>query len=911
MQVIWCIKNEESFEINPDWLEMKKNRSGIYDTMLDAIGHFKVEMITPDELQKYIDENLSPVKKLVDDSERVKYIRELNEFNKVYRRYEESREKDGNMDFDDMVTKAIKLLDDHKAIRDEYADMYKCILVDEFQDNNYAQMQLVNRLAGHMNITAVGDDDQCIMRFQGAYSGIFTEFKEKYNSGSMAITRNYRSTENIVIVASKILDHIDDRIKKELRSEEEIGEPIKVVVTKTGRGQVEFIVKKIRELVGTKLRRMDGSESPITYRDFAILSKRRIDGQEFTRTLRSFGIPATLVGEINILASKSILDLLAFLRIADSPDTAGGDLFALLKDRGISEAGLSILANEAHRRSRRDKHSRQDYFFEILKEYDHFDIKQKKEIGEFVDQVTAIAGLKATNRVDEIVYDIMMKETGLYRRTIDSDEARRIRDRRLLDEFYGLAQEYTEIFPAGNLGDFMEAITDIGHINISVEEAAAEDSVNVLTMHKSKGKEFPFVFITDLADKRFPGSWRDIKFNIPDELLKGQKVGDLKEKYEDDERRLFYVAMTRAMNELFLLYPQRYEGNAKERKPSKFLEELDYKNNPAIEIVNFENIESEEMRTDDRRQEIKIELQKEASHAISEMNLNKAIYRIVELAMVKHFEDKNAGEFDYRRILDVSINDIDLDRKLQQEPRPLVNKDKLYLSASSINAYMDCPLRFKFQKILRVPIKSKGSLSLGSLIHSVVEAMAKDGMKDRNHGLKLIEDGITRSIFPGSTDRATMSDRAKNMLDAYLEREENNPNSLEGVEIEFRIKVGDIPLRGTIDRLERTPDGQLEVVDFKSGSTVKSKNKAVTDPQLNIYAEAVRSKYDQLPAKATLFYLEKNKSVQYDITEESVKEVMKNIKDIANNILQEKFEATPSSSACMFCSYRGICDKKV
>src|SRR3989304_6569923 len=153
--------------------------------------------------------------------------------------------------------------------------------------------------------------------------------------------------------------------------------------------------------------------------------------------------------------------------------------------------------------------------------------------------------------------------------------------------------------------------------------------------------------------------------------------------------------------------------------------------------------------------------------------------------------------------------------------------------------------------------------------------------------------------------------RAEQMVDTYLTWEEKTPNALVETELPFEIKIGDITFTGRIDRLEKNPDGKYEIIDFKSGSSVKSKNKAREDPQLNIYAKAAEKIKGELPAKASLFYVEKDKMVEYDVTQESVEEVMKTIEEMTKNILAEKFEPTPSVSTCMFCSYQSICDAKI
>jgi len=175
---------------------------------------------------------------------------------------------------------------------------------------------------------------------------------------------------------------------------------------------------------------------------------------------------------------------------------------------------------------------------------------------------------------------------------------------------------------------------------------------------------------------------------------------------------------------------------------------------------------------------------------------------------------------------------------------------------------------------------------------------------------KLKEKWIFRS-YQNQTDENKAMTRADKMIDAYLKWEDSTENTLVETELPFEVKIGEITFTGRIDRLEKNPKGKFEIVDFKSGSFVKSKNKAKTDPQLNIYAKAVEKIKGELPVKASLFYVEKDKMVKYPVTAESLQEALEPIEAMTKEILKENFVPTPSTQACMFCSYQSICDAKI
>ena len=224
-QMVWCIRNTDKFNFDSNHLELGNNQVRIYSAILESVSNFKEEMITPDQVQEYIEKNLKRLES--EDSEdseiqkNLKFFNRLNEFNKVYRAYEEYRKEKELIDFDDMITKAIELLLKDSVILSNYQEKFQYILVDEFQDNNFSQLELVKLLGKNGNITAVGDDDQCIMRFQGAYFGIFKDFESAYPCEKIELSKNYRSTKNIVRLANQLLEPIENRVQKSLFSEEE------------------------------------------------------------------------------------------------------------------------------------------------------------------------------------------------------------------------------------------------------------------------------------------------------------------------------------------------------------------------------------------------------------------------------------------------------------------------------------------------------------------------------------------------------------------------------------------------------------------------------------------------------------------------------------------------------------------
>jgi len=911
-QLVWGLRNLDNFGFEN--IEVVNNQVSIIDALIEAISNFKEEMITPDQFQKYIDDKL---KQNISDEER-DYLLKHYDLNKVYKRYQEFEKEKAVIDFDDMVTKTVYMFQNKPLVLSEYQKKYKYILVDEFQDNNYAQFQIVKLLSKDGNVTVVGDNDQSVFKFQGAYIGIFEDFRKHFtNVTEIELNQNYRSTKNIVKVASSLLEVDTNRRKKLLYSEEEDGEKTKVVVCTDESGEVEYIVKTIRELIGKPIIRRDDAPSPLRYRDFAILSRRKVEGEKFAKALKSYGIPTTFIGESNIFSSAVIMDMLSYLKIVNSPTDTGIELFRLMKNHGISEQNIAIINEDARKKTHSVEDSNRDFVLDSMRQFNELPITQKAELKEIVEQIDQIIKLESTMIVSDLVYEIMISISGLYKKALQSDTPQNTKNRLLLDKLLEVARDYQILNINGTLTDFIDHLSILGKFDIELEEdVVIEDTVHVMTMHKSKGKEYPVVFVTDLAEDRFPSNYKERKFHVPKDLLKGIKREiDEKGLHIEEERRLFYVAMTRAKNLLYITYPKRYQNNKNDKNPSQFLQEINYDKNPLIDLVTFQGSSKIQLQSQDVVERIKLELQDEAVRSINQMQLQSAIYRIIELARIKHYQKNGKSkEFNPQDVLKVDFADINLDIPLGEEPRPGIKKEDLILSPSSISTYSDCPLKFKYQKILRVPTPSSSTLDLGTTIHKVVEDLAKLREKGitptEEVAMNILSENRMFRSYQNKTEYKRSTDRIKTMVNTYLEWERKSPNEVVAKEVDFQIEVDGVQFIGRIDRVEKNPQGEFEVIDFKSGNVRKSRNTIKTDPQMNIYALGVKQLYGKLPKKASLFYLE-HRTVTYDITEEQVDEALKPIKQMIKLILDEKFEPTPSIQACMFCDYQSVCDAKV
>lgn len=912
--LVWALKNIDSFGLEN--IEVGNNAVGVIEAIIDGISTFKDERVSAEELAEYLHKKLGQDVKLVSDIEELDYLQKLADLQRVYARHQEYLRKSGLIDFDDMIALTIDLFNKKPNVLKKYHSQFKHVLVDEFQDNNYAQLELVRILAPSENITVVGDDDQSIYRFQGAYVANFQHFRKLYGDKVTDITlkQNYRSTKNIVNLAGHLLKNVPNRIPKELFSDNEDGNKVFVTRCSNDMAEVEFVVNKIKEFLGKNIVRRDGTQKPLSYRDFAVLSRRRFDGKKFAQALNAYGILATFVGEANIFNSSTGRDLISYLDVANDPTKAGIAIFRILKNSGISDQNIAKINHEARNRKWKSK-TGSDFVYDVLMDMQIPELDQLDELFDISGLLQKLTKLQHQKTVSEAVFDVMMSITDLYKNATQDDSLENRKKQAILKELYHLSLEFESQSKNGTLGEFIDYIRLLGEFDVALEEnAELQDAVQVSTIHQSKGKEYPVVFVVDVAQNRLPLRYKAKKFFVPNDLAKGlTKSEDEKALSLQEERRLLYVAMTRAQNELFIMFPIKYAQNVRQTKPSVFLEDIEFEKNPFVEVVDYKGTAQETLLQEQNKIDIiRQDMQAKATKFVNQMHLESAIARIVDLAKIAYFEkNKTLDGFDTNELFTVESND-DVESLLVGEKIPLVNKEKLRLSATSYDTYMKCPLQFKFSHILQVPTPEKTYFNLGTAVHSVLEQLSileKDGTTTtENMALEILEKNWNSNAYTSKKKEQEDLDNAKKMIQFYLGWAKDNKNKMIDVEKKFQLEIEGVTVAGKIDRIEQTPSGEFCIVDFKTGNTTKSANAIKEDTQLNLYALAVQKMYEKLPEKTSLFYLKKEKMLDNIIKTDNIEAVKTKLSGITKAILSEDFEARPEKGACFNCQFRSICD---
>ena len=909
--LVWALKNIDSFEL--EHIEITNNAVEVIEAIIDGISTFKDELINPEELREYLDKKLAKQKNLVGEVEELDYLHKLEDLHRVYVNYRDHLRSQRFIDFDDMVVLSIQLFRKKPIALASYQNRFRYVLVDEFQDNNFAQFELVKLLTSNGNVTVVGDDDQSIYRFQGAYDAIFDHFRQTYpNHTEILLPKNYRSPTSVVKLSSQLLEIVPGRNPKKLEAVKEGKQKVIVARCNHDMAEVEYVIDQIREILETK----NGIKSPYSFKDIAILSRKRVDGKKFAQALNSHGIPATFVGEAQIFSSSVGRDLLAYLQIASDPAHAGIAINRILKIWGINEQDIAKINHNADTRTRKID-SDEDLVFEVMTDLNVNGLTQIAELKEISTMLHAISNLKKDFTVSETVFEIMMRATDLYKNVIRTDSLEDRGKQTILKEIYKIVQQFEIQNPEGSMSDFIEYLRLLGKFDVEMEEGKElVDSIQVSTIHQSKGKEFPFVFVVDVAQRKIPLSYDKKTFYVPDDLSNGLKRNiDGKEMHVREERRLLYVAMTRAIDQLYLVFPQKYAKNKNPNKPSPFLEELDYENNPMITVFPYDSSTQESLVQEQNRFDVvKKELQEFAIKSVDQMHLKTAIARIVDLARAEYYKKNKSYEgFDTRDLFDVAPNKL-LESQLADEKILLINKNELTLSASRFGTYIKCPLQFKYEYILKIPTPTKTYFDMGSAVHAVAEQLTilqKNGTTySKKEALEILEKSWSSNAYLKKSKQKESQDKksATEMVDTLLEWLDKNPNKVKDVEKEFYIEICGVKVSGRMDRVEVTPDGEYEIVDFKSGRVYLTKNTIKEDPQMNLYALGVKKVYGKLPQKASLFYIKDDKKVEYNITSDNVNNVIGTLEQITERILKEDFTPTPSKDTCFRCDFKDICD---
>jgi DNA helicase II / ATP-dependent DNA helicase PcrA len=822
--------------------------------------------------------------------------RRQGELARAYATYQDLLAKNGFIDFGDQVALALRLVRESAAARTAIAARYRYVLVDEFQDTNRAQAELVGLLAEpHRNVTVVGDDDQAIYAFRGAAVDNILDFETRYRGArTVVLRRNYRSLAPILDASYRLVRFNDpDRLEvrtgivKRLRPvrQDPVAPPVRLEAFATGSEESDWIAADIA-------RRLGEGSSP---RDHAVLVRANGHADPILRALNVAGIPWRFSGSSGLYARPEVRLLMAFLRTVADPDSSV-DLYALAASEAYGMAGedLTAIVNTARRRNRSvrevmDELDRQPGILRVA-------AATREAVHRLLGDLARYAAMANERPAGEVLY-AFLRDSGLLARlaaatTVGGDEGlgnvARFFD--IVRSQSGLLADDRAVFVARHLQTLIDAGDDPATADLDPDA----DAVAVLTVHKAKGLEFPVVYLPGLVAGRFPGNGRGEALALPAGLGRGEPPTP--ERALAEERRLFYVAMTRARNELILSHAADY-GGARARRISPFVLE-------ALDLPSASGDPTVGVRT------------------------ASAVERLAAFAVVDSPAPAARGPI--------------------EEP--------LSLSFYQVDDYLTCPRKYQYAHVLRVPLAPNHALVYGAALHKAVQlfhqrqarghvmseaeldevldsAWSNEGFVSREHEEARLASGRAalrrfreEQLQPGAVIPTYVERDFSFMLDGDRVR-----GRWDRVDVEV-IGDGDAPPGGASPGAGQGSDGatpsadvvsptlgimgreRVTVTDYKSSDVrdpVLARQRARESLQLQIYAMGYEAMTGRLPDAVALHFLDSGLVGKVPVDPKRLAKARQKIATAAAGIRRRDYTATPDQLACTWCAFRDICPSSV
>ncbi len=834
------------------------------------------ELIEPEDFEKFLAEqenNLAPVP-TTDSAARLKAAEQMERRREIARTFRISHrllEEANCVSLGSLINEVLRVFDREPEFLAEYQQKFRYLLVDEFQDTNLAQIRLLSRIVvPPNNVTVVGDDDQAIYRFRGASYGSFQLFGDLYpDHRTIFLVENYRSTMRILRVAeSAIAQNGEARYpdKKALVATLDDGEKVFLVEAPDFHSEAFWISDEVERLhrQGRPLGEMAVLYRSHSYRDLLVkeLSRRKIPFS---------------IRKLSILSATILRDLSAYLEAILRPHSNISLIRLLMIPRWRLPEDL---AWDLRKRAMKNRRS---LYAEILEE-------EKTLLKTDLDR-TGWADLKALlKQFSERARRLPV--TALVEALLDRLEVRLLPDypdHRYLTAFMEFLAAWEEKSETRRLGEFLEYLDYFRQAGGTIEAPASADPSHVLqlmSVHGAKGLEFPVVFLLGVARGRFPHRAQKSRIEFPDELIRGAlPPGDF---HLQEETRLFYVGLTRAQRQLYVCSTIK-----RGKKPSVFIENLT--SNGLLAGKDLERIEV----------------------APVEPGAVRGVGGNGEPSAAPALGGTDPEGWLTGRLIEARRNSPyfypDLAGWVRADPpKPL--PEKLLLSASAVETYKACPLKFKMGHYLKVPTGPHPALTFGTVMHSSIRKyfekrgeMREDESPSWDWLRQTYESGWRKAGFQDAYQEEAYKKAGHKQLRAFWERHRDADTRPLGLERRFKLELGDIILEGRIDQINLLGRNEhdVELLDYKTGSPRDQKD-AERSLQLSLYALAARREMKLNPQRLTFYNLTTNEAVSAVRTEKSLEIALSTLQETAEEIRRGNFEPRPGF-ICKYCDFHALC----
>ena len=864
--VIFFRNHLNQFKIN--YFYSTGNPVGFIDNVLAHFSRLKDENISPREYQAYAE---ALVKKARTDEGREEADK-THELSQMYGQYQDLKLKNNYLDFSDIIYYLVKLLKNRKSILKELSGRFQYALVDEFQDTNIVQYDLIKLLfppAKNTQLTLIGDDNQSIYKFRGASVSNIINFREDYKAAKIfVLNQNYRSYQEILDSAYRLIKFNDpDTLEARLKINKQLiaskgrdnAEP-ELLHGVDGDEEAELIVDKIKDLSHKHQYRLN---------DFAVLVRANEHAKPILQALERHNLPYQFLGPALLYFKNEVRDLIALLKfLNDSQDSASLYRVLSIPIFRVGKQQLVYLLSFGKRISRSLIE-----VLELLQEhYGGINSSELERVRPFIPYLKAADRdnfLKIINLLIELLQK-SAKESALqilytfldksgYLKLLTKIESERDEERlsnvtRFFNRLKKMNGDYGEVTVREAL-DNINLSLELGDTPRAEDMSFEKDNaVNILTAHSAKGLEFPVVFLANLVVDRFPTRLRSEKLPIPEALIKERlPEGNY---HLQEERRLFYVAVTRARDRLFYTFADIYSGGKRQRKVSPFV----------YEAVGKEKV-AELFAQDQPRQK--------------------------QLSIFNVLKTENTTKPKGKRSLALEK-----------------------ASYTQIETYERCGKQYEYRYLIRVPEPESSALSFGSSVHRALELFYKDLKDKKKVKLGTLLDHFRKNFIPLGYLNKRLQERSfeagLKILEGYFNRYFDPKTQVYAVEKNFLLKLKSVKklykIGGKIDRIDKI-DNHYEIIDYKTGKKPKD-SQLKKSLQLGIYALAAMDKnlLNLKPEQITLtfHYLDKGEEFSVKASDRDLEKVKEQVIEALDKMASGDF--TPNVGMhCDWCPFRIIC----
>jgi DNA helicase II / ATP-dependent DNA helicase PcrA len=848
-------------------------------SLIRAIQDLKREAVNPKEFKNILSKEENQLQSIKDTLSKSKYQDQLKNLNKnkelltVYRHYQKILKTRGRYDFEDMINLVVEAFRSDDNLLKTYQERLHYFLVDEFQDTNSAQNRVVNLLASYWgdqaNVFVVGDSNQSIYRFQGASMENTLSFQKSYPQATIiTLEKNYRSTQTILDSSYALIQKNNFKLKSKLVSQSKSTDyPLNIIHLPSEALETYYLANQVKALI----------KKGIDPQEIAVIYRHNADAFPLADMFSKLALPIDIEGGGDILTDPTINQLLNLLKVIHSTkdNLEDLDLFTLFHYPFFNFDPLDIL------KISRLATQKQTSIINLIQS-SHFksmDLKNHDVFTQFLKDLTYWQQLDARHSFQEF-FEILIKKSGFLDHLLISPDA--VEKLNRLNSLFSEIKNLNSVNHQLNLSSFLSALElmEINHLKINEKDLDIKsNAVTLTTAHQAKGKEWAHVFIYRCVDKKWGNNQIRQLIKLPQGILTNTDFS--KKEKNEDERRLFYVALTRAKTNLYLSFADLYSasGYLRQAVPSMFIQQLPQKKQKKVTSSSTPS-----------------QVKKILTHILSPAPKTK----------ISSLENKYLTH--------------------------LIKDFKL--SPTALNTYLTCPYKFKLNNLIKVPRAKQDYLAYGTAIHKALEKFYQKfklslKLPTKSYLLKAFESALNSQVLTKKEHQSRLK-QGQETLSTYFDHYQNDFREPLFIEKSFNSMISkpmldDIPLSGKIDRIDWSDKSHhtVKVIDYKTGSP-KTRNQILGQTkdsegdlirQLTFYKLLTQLDHNFKPSvvEAELDFIEPNKysgklrRESFKISNDMLNKLKQEIKTSMKSIRDLNFTRTKKLSHCEYCEFKPHC----